>query len=106
MDFSSPTLADRFWPKVKILGLDDCWEWQGAKLPRGYGKLGAGGKHRGWILATHVSWFLHTGKAPDRFVLHTCDNPKCVNPKHLFLGTHQDNMDDQGVKGSPSGGYT
>jgi hypothetical protein len=97
-DFSSPTLADRFWAKVCVGKVDECWEWQGAKLPRGYGKIGSGGKYGKCLLATHVSWFLHTGASPDIFVLHTCDNPKCVNPNHLFLGTHQDNMTDQKTK--------
>ena len=97
-DFSSPTLAVRFWAKVKRGAPNECWEWQARKLPRGYGIIGAGGKYGKSLLATHVAWFLATGNIPDKFVLHHCDNPKCVNPNHLFLGTHQDNMADQKKK--------
>ena len=96
--FSSPTLVERFWSKVDKRQPDDCWEWQGCKLPRGYGKIGSGGKHGETLLATHVAWFLSTGAPPDEFVLHKCDNPKCVNPAHLFVGTHLDNMRDQRAK--------
>ena len=49
--------------------------------------------------ATHVSWYLHTGDWPTKHMCHKCDNPSCVNPHHLFEGTHQDNMDDKVRKG-------
>ena len=83
----------RFWAKVEKT--DTCWIWTGAKRG-GYGmfrfKTGSPvGAHR-------ISYQLATGKYPKEFVLHSCDNPACVNPEHLFVGTHQDNMDDMYAK--------
>jgi len=82
-----------FWAKVKK-GIY-CWEWQGAKDKDGYGKFSLKS------LRTHrYSWVMHFGKIPKGvFVLHHCDNPSCVRPSHLWLGTHQDNMDDMRRKG-------
>jgi hypothetical protein len=87
----------RFWKKVDKKSDDECWEWVGAKNKQGYGKIG----YFGGFIATHrYSWLLHNGSIPDGlWVLHTCDNPPCCNPKHLFLGNHQDNMDDRQRKG-------
>ena len=71
-----------------------CWEWQGSivKDRGGYGRFHANGKsHR----AHRISWQIHKGEWPgDLFVCHKCDNPKCVRPSHLFLGTTTDNMRD------------
>ncbi len=92
----------RFWDKV--VKSDECWEWQGAHDPRGYGFIGApgGGKN---LLAHRVSWELHNGAIPQgRYVLHRCDNPRCVRPDHLFLGTHADNMADRQAKGRQAQG--
>lgn len=92
------TVEERFWPKVKVSGPDDCWEWQANLIKGGYGRISRGPK--GEYLAHRVSWILRNGDIPDGLlVLHSCDNPKCVNPKHLFLGTHQDNFDDMVSKG-------
>ena len=95
------SLAFRFWTKV-IKG-ETCWLWVGARAGRPrqpYGKMGAGG-HRGKTLrASRVSWELHNGPIPTTLqVLHKCDNGLCVNPAHLFLGTHVDNMKDAIQKG-------
>lgn len=83
-----------------------CWEWTGMKLPRGYGVWQASKTPRGddtyireRIYAHRLSWEIHKGPVPEgKNVLHACDNPSCVNPKHLFLGTHQDNMRDRDYK--------
>lgn len=93
------TSADttRFWYKVACAGEDECWTWHGALSPGGYGRFCY---HNGLYQAHRVSWEIANGTIPDRlYVLHTCDNRACVNPKHLFLGSHTDNMRDMDAKG-------
>lgn len=102
-------LADRFWPHVKKGKRNECWEWVNGSYYKNpwtgadtYGCISFNGKRQG---AHRASWYLHFGDIPDGlFVLHTCDNPKCVNPRHLFLGTHDDNMQDKVKKGRARGG--
>lgn len=88
----------RFWEKVDKGDDGACWNWTAALNHGGYGVFGL--FPRSAVKATHVSWNIHFGEIPNGlWVLHTCDNPSCVNPKHLFLGTAQDNMDDKVKKG-------
>lgn len=95
------TMEERFWPKVDRRGDGDCWLWLGGKMKRGYGVLtqNAGGK-RVRLLAHRVSVLLSGREIPaDREVMHACDNPPCVNPSHLVVGTHRENMRDAYAKG-------
>jgi hypothetical protein len=89
------TKEERLFRKVDKT--DYCWNWVGNKNSKGYGYLTYCKK----TYRTHrLSWEIHHGPIPgDLFVLHKCDNPSCVNPDHLFLGTHRDNMDDMVRKG-------
>jgi hypothetical protein len=76
---------------------DDCWEWQAGDNGQGYGRFRVDGKKTG---AHRFVWELYYGPPPsDLMVCHKCDNPGCVNPDHLFLGTNQDNMLDMVAKG-------
>lgn len=95
--YTTEEYISAFWSKVKIGNPDECWEWQGGKTASGgYGKYGS---HKQNILAHRFSWELTNGKIPDSlFVLHKCDNPGCVNPNHLFVGTQQDNVTDRELK--------
>ena len=90
-------IADRFWPKVSKS--DGCLVWTGFRDSKGYGQIGTGGRH-GIDYAHRVSYEINNGPIPEGMhVLHKCDNPPCVRPDHLFLGTHTDNMQDMWTKG-------
>lgn len=87
--------VERFWAKVQKS--EGCWEWMGSRLPRGYGRLKT---KDGIVYTSRFSWELHFGEIPEGLnVLHECDNPPCVRPDHLFLGTQKQNMQDCANKG-------
>lgn len=96
-----PTLTERFWQKVQKGGAADCWVWRGPTNKHGYGRFVA------WEAGVPTHWYAHRfvmtlrGEefAENAVVLHECDNPPCVNPSHLRVGTQADNMRDAKEKG-------
>jgi hypothetical protein len=101
----SNSIEERFWEKVDknisnvFYNGTRCWEWVASCDREGYGMFWVGGKT---VLSHRVSWKLVYGEVPNGLVLHKCDNPSCVNPEHLFLGTRLDNMIDMVKKGRSS----
>ena len=97
------TLEQRFWEKVDIRGDDECWNWKANKIPQGYGYISVGNKWKGTRkeLRTHrVSYELSFGEVPLGLVVkHKCDNPSCVNPRHLEAGTQKSNIKEMVVRG-------
>ncbi len=92
IDISDPTLPERFWRNVEIKEVDDCWEWTSHKNKNGRGRFEI---KRKFIMAPRIAWTLTNGEIRDGLcVCHSCDNPGCCNPKHLWLGTYRDNAMD------------
>jgi len=95
------TLEARFWSKVNRQSEESCWEWvgAGAKTKHGYGRIRVDGQMR---QVNHVAWELvHGEPVPVGMVMrHSCDNPLCVNPKHLLAGTRSDSVANAIAKGS------
>jgi len=87
--------SEIFWSRVHKGRT--CWEWQAGRTSAGYGLIYFQGSRQ---LAHRVAWQLEYGPIPEgRCVCHHCDNPRCVRPDHLFVGTHKDNMNDMHHKG-------
>lgn len=94
------TVQERFEERFLKGGGDACWEWMGGKTSDGYGMISIDGINQG---AHRIAYQLYIGEIPYRFcVCHRCDNPSCVRPDHLFLGTNTDNMHDCVIKGRHS----
>ena len=97
------SFVKRFWSRVRKT--HGCWEWQGSQSDAGYGTVTCRSVSKQPLLTHRVSWELATGHSPrTRHVLHECDNPCCVRPDHLFLGTQQDNNEDRDAKGRVASG--
>ena len=93
------SIQERFWRNVDRSG--ECWLWTAGTNDSGYGQI----KFDGWMQKAHrVAWQLTYGPIPNgngyhgTCVCHRCDNPRCVRPEHLFIGTHGDNMADKKAK--------
>jgi hypothetical protein len=95
-------LSGRFWPKVGIASPEDCWEWMGEPFGDTYGHV----LFRGSTWGSHrIAYLLTNGPIPGGlWVLHKCDNKRCCNPSHLFLGTCADNEADKKSKGRQAAG--
>jgi hypothetical protein len=92
-------LKERFESKFIPEPFSGCWLWTGGSFNQRYGQMKSNGK-RIPQLAHRIAWELYRGQIPEGLcVLHRCDTPLCVNPDHLFLGTHRDNNLDMRVKG-------
>jgi hypothetical protein len=91
------TLDARFWMRACRVP-NGCWEYDGYRNEHGYGQFAV---NTSWgVLAHRVAWVLTFGPIPVGLeVCHTCDNPPCINPAHLFIGTHGDNVQDMWTKG-------
>lgn len=96
--YTNKTLEERFWACVDKDHPDKCWNWKKTLDRYGYGRISLSEKK---IRSAHrASWYIHHGYIDQNLcVCHKCDNPRCVNPHHLFLATHQGNTQDRTKKG-------
>lgn len=82
-----------------VIRQEGCWDWKGYIARTGYAEIGRS-KNFHEKNAHRISWMIHKGNIPEgMYICHKCDNPKCTNPDHLFIGTHQDNDKDRDEKG-------
>lgn len=96
------TIWESFWDKVDRTNPEACWLWKGSRFPNGYGQCKMDGKAVG---AHRIAYQLVKGRIPEGLlVCHTCDNPSCCNPIHLFLGTALENQQDMVQKGRSTKG--
>jgi len=96
---------ERFRSKIYIRGPDECWEWQSGCDEDGYGRFRVGGRGSATVKAHRFAYEISTGSIPyGMLVCHTCDNPPCCNPGHLFVGTTLDNNIDRDSKGRTAHG--
>lgn len=101
MPFKCTPVPERFWKMVNKT--DGCWLWIGGISKSGYGNFWSGGRNGKTVSAHRVSWELHNGPIPEGlWVLHGCDNPQCVRPDHLRLGTQSENITEMVGKGRNS----
>lgn len=100
---TNATPEQAFWAYVTPGDPNECWVWHGTSERNGYGRA----RYRGKRYSAHrLSWILHHGTiGKGLWVLHKCDNPACVNPHHLLLGTSKDNTDDMTRKGRDGGRF-
>jgi hypothetical protein len=96
---------ERVWEKVDRRGPDECWPWTGATDGKDRGSIAvidASGTKHSPMKAPRAVWIIVYGEVPEGFVCHSCDNPICCNPAHLWIGSRQDNIDDMVAKGRQS----
>jgi hypothetical protein len=95
-------IIDRFYKFIDVKEKDECWEWQGYRDKDGYGYFSIGGKP---ILAHRFMWEMEYDEIQEGIIIcHTCDNPPCVNPNHLWEGNRKSNLEDMVEKGRSNRG--
>ena len=94
------SMPDRLWSNVDRRGADECWPWLGNRRPAGYGSI----RHDGKNITTNAAAIIASGGVvgPGQVACHTCDNPPCCNPAHLYVGTSSSNQRDAVARGRHS----
>lgn len=101
MPVKAQPIEKKFWPKVDVRGVNECWPWKANTTEAGYGVITIevqGLRYN--VMATQISWSIYTKQPfpPSMFALHKCDNPICVNPRHIWPGTQKQNLQDAAKK--------